>query len=98
MTGRLSGKAAIVTGGARGLGLVFVRALLAEGARVLAVDIADIGAAEAAGARAMRADITQAAGEVARACQEASWSTTPRSMPACPWRAMTQSTLRPGTA
>ncbi|MAX72875.1 MAG: dehydrogenase [Nioella sp.] len=71
MTGRLSGKAAIVTGGARGLGLVFVRALLAEGARVLAVDIADIGAAEAAGARAMRADITQAAGEVARACQEA---------------------------
>ena len=71
MTGRLSGKAAIVTGGARGLGLVFVRALLAEGAQVLAVDIADIGAAEAAGARAMRADITQAAGEVARACQEA---------------------------
>ena len=71
MTGRLDGKAAIVTGGARGLGLVFVRALLAEGTRVLAVDIADIGAAEAAGARAMRADITQAAGEVARACQEA---------------------------
>ena len=71
MTGRLDGKAAIVTGGARGLGLVFVRALLAEGARVLAVDIADIGAAEAAGARAMRADITQAADEVARACQEA---------------------------
>ena len=71
MTGRLDGKAAIVTGGARGLGLVFVRALLAEGAQVLAVDIADIGAAEAAGARAMRADITQAAGEVARACQEA---------------------------
>ncbi|MGR3638520.1 SDR family NAD(P)-dependent oxidoreductase [Alterinioella nitratireducens] len=71
MTGRLDGKAAIVTGGARGLGLVFVRALLAEGAQVLAVDVADIGAAEAAGARAMRADITQAAGEVARACQEA---------------------------
>jgi NAD(P)-dependent dehydrogenase (short-subunit alcohol dehydrogenase family) len=71
MTGRLDGKAAIVTGGAKGLGLVFVRALLAEGAQVLAVDIADIGAAEAAGARAMRADITQAAGEVARACQEA---------------------------
>jgi len=38
MTGRLFGKAAIVTGGARGIGLAIVRRYLAEGARVLLVD------------------------------------------------------------
>lgn len=40
MTGRLAGKAAIVTGGAKGLGRVFVDAMRGEGASVLAVDIA----------------------------------------------------------
>lgn len=42
---RLSGKTALVTGGARGIGLAFVRAYVAEGARVA---IADISGAEAA--------------------------------------------------
>jgi NAD(P)-dependent dehydrogenase (short-subunit alcohol dehydrogenase family) len=37
----LSGKTAIVTGAARGLGAVYVRALAEQGARVVAVDIAD---------------------------------------------------------
>lgn len=56
--GRLTGKAAIVTGGAKGLGLDFTRALIAEGARVLVADIADGHDAEAAGALALRADIS----------------------------------------
>jgi len=43
---RLSGKTALVTGGARGIGLAFVRAYVAEGARVAIADIA--GAEEAA--------------------------------------------------
>lgn len=73
MTGRLAGKAAIVTGGARGLGLEFVRALLAQGAGVLAVDVADLAAAEAAGARVIGADITKAetGARVVAACRDA---------------------------
>ncbi len=43
---RLSGRSAIVTGGATGIGLEFVRRLAAEGASVLIADIA--GAAESA--------------------------------------------------
>lgn len=39
--GRLDGRVAIVTGGARGIGLAQVRALVAEGARVVAADILD---------------------------------------------------------
>jgi 3alpha(or 20beta)-hydroxysteroid dehydrogenase len=39
--GRLDGKVAIVTGGARGIGAAHVRALAAEGARVFAGDILD---------------------------------------------------------
>lgn len=38
---RLEGKCAIVTGGAKGLGAEFARALAAEGARVVIADIAD---------------------------------------------------------
>ncbi|MEM8630928.1 MAG: SDR family oxidoreductase [Pseudomonadota bacterium] len=56
--GRLSGKACIVTGGAKGLGLDFSKALLAEGAQVLAADIADGANAKAAGAEFTTADIT----------------------------------------
>lgn len=40
---RLAGKTALVTGGARGIGLAFVEAYLREGARVV---IADVGGAE----------------------------------------------------
>jgi len=38
---RLAGKTAIVTGGARGIGAAVVRALAAEGARVLVTDVLD---------------------------------------------------------
>jgi len=38
---RLAGKTAIVTGGARGIGLHYSKALVAEGARVMIADIAD---------------------------------------------------------
>src|ERR1700745_937887 len=38
---RLSGRAAIVTGGARGIGRHYSLALAAEGARVMIADIAD---------------------------------------------------------
>jgi NAD(P)-dependent dehydrogenase (short-subunit alcohol dehydrogenase family) len=41
---RLSGRTAIVTGGARGIGAHYSRALAAEGARVMIADIADGGA------------------------------------------------------
>lgn len=70
--GRLAGKACIVTGGARGLGLEFVKALIGEGAGVLAADIADGADAEAAGAAFLAADISQpgAAERIAVACLE----------------------------
>ena len=41
---RLSGRTAIVTGGAKGIGRHYVRALAAEGAAVMIADIADGGA------------------------------------------------------
>jgi NAD(P)-dependent dehydrogenase (short-subunit alcohol dehydrogenase family) len=44
--GRLDGKVAIVTGGARGIGRAIARGLAAEGARIVVADLA--GAAEAA--------------------------------------------------
>jgi len=37
---RLSGRTAIVTGGAKGIGRHYARALAAEGARVMIADIA----------------------------------------------------------
>ena len=45
---RLAGKTALVTGGARGIGLAFVEAYLREGARVV---IADVGGAQESAAR-----------------------------------------------
>lgn len=44
---RLEGRRALITGAARGIGLAFARAYLAEGARVALADI-DLGRAEAA--------------------------------------------------
>lgn len=58
MTGRLDGKVCIVTGGAISLGLAFTRAFLAEGAQVLAVDIANGAEARKAGAEVAEEDIT----------------------------------------
>jgi len=40
-TGRVAGKVAIVTGGSRGMGAAHVRALVAEGARVVIADVLD---------------------------------------------------------
>lgn len=67
---RLKGKVCIVTGGAQGLGLVFVQALLAQGAQVLAVDIADGKEVLAAGAQFFAADISDSDQtlEVAKEC------------------------------
>lgn len=69
---RLIGKSAVVTGGARGLGLEFTRALIAEGAQVLVADIVDGAEALAAGARVITADIsnTQDAERVAQTALE----------------------------
>ena len=60
--GRLKNKVCIVTGGAKGLGLVYVRALLNEGAQVIAIDIADGSEVEATGATFIHADISNSAG------------------------------------
>ena len=46
--GRLEGKVAIVTGGARGLGKVFCRAMAKEGARVVVGDVLHDGALQTA--------------------------------------------------
>ena len=56
--GRLDGKTCIITGGAQGLGLAYVRAFLEEGAQVVATDIASGSDAEAAGAVFVHADIS----------------------------------------
>jgi NAD(P)-dependent dehydrogenase (short-subunit alcohol dehydrogenase family) len=66
-----AGVRAIVTGAARGLGRAFALALAEDGARVLAADIDEAGAAETAaacgaGALAVRCDVTsEADGEAA---------------------------------
>lgn len=63
MTGRLGGKAAIVTGAASGIGLCSARALAGEGARVLVADLDGARATSAArelgdGCAGMRVDVT----------------------------------------
>jgi NAD(P)-dependent dehydrogenase (short-subunit alcohol dehydrogenase family) len=63
---RLAGKAALITGAARGIGLAFARAYLAEGAEVVLADI-NLAAAETAAAdlgpkaHAVALDVTQQA-------------------------------------
>lgn len=73
---RLKDKTALVTGGARGIGLAFVRAYVAEGARVVIADIH--GAAEAAqefGDRATgaRLDVTDQASIDSCVARAAEW-------------------------
>jgi len=68
----LSGKVAVVTGGARGIGLAVVERMVKSGARVVVWDRARIeqgGKAEAAGARLIAADVSDA-DAVARALAE----------------------------
>ena len=61
---RLEGKAALITGAARGIGLAFARAYAAEGARVVIGDV-DLDGAEAAaaeiGGAAVHLDVTDQA-------------------------------------
>jgi NAD(P)-dependent dehydrogenase (short-subunit alcohol dehydrogenase family) len=73
---RLAGKTALVTGAARGIGLAFVRAYLAEGARVAIADIA--GAEEAArefgdSAIGVTLDVTDQASIDAAVARAADW-------------------------
>ncbi|MCW1933852.1 L-iditol 2-dehydrogenase [Pararhodobacter zhoushanensis] len=59
---RLTGKTALITGAARGIGLAFARAYVAEGAQVMIADI-DLPRAQAAadeiGAQAVHLDVTR---------------------------------------
>ncbi len=68
MSGRLAGKVALVTGAARGIGLEACLALMAEGARVVAVDLdARAGAEAAERLRAAGGDARFVAADVSRA-------------------------------
>lgn len=61
--GRLSGKTAIITGAASGMGAAAARRFVEEGANVLVTDINEAGAAEVAGeigAQHCRHDVTKA--------------------------------------
>ena len=57
---RLSGKVALVTGGARGIGLAICRRYAAEGAHVVVADISgQVAAADAVGGMAVHLDVTR---------------------------------------
>ena len=81
---RLTGRVAIVSGGARGIGAAHVRALIGEGAHVVIGDVlADEGAAlaDALGERARfaRLDVTSETDWAAavEAAEQADWSPGP---------------------
>ena len=68
--GRLDGRVAIVTGGAKGIGRFYSQALVAEGARLMITDIADGGdvaetIAQAHGANSVASVVTDVSDEAA---------------------------------
>src|ERR1700752_3503819 len=67
--GRLHGRVAIVTGGAKGIGMHYVRALAAEGARLMIADVAD--GKEVAEALARRHGANSVASAIADVSDEA---------------------------
>ena len=56
MAGRLTGKVALISGGARGMGASHARALVAEGAQVVCGDILDAEGDEAQVGKSIRRD------------------------------------------
>lgn len=69
MSGRLSGRAAVVTGAGRGIGRAIVQRLTAEGAQVAALDLNPDDAAQSGGALALACDVTDAASVAAAVAQ-----------------------------
>jgi NAD(P)-dependent dehydrogenase (short-subunit alcohol dehydrogenase family) len=81
LTGRLAGKIAVITGGARGIGLACGKVMAKEGAKVVLADV-DLPAAEAAvaelsqqghSALAVKCDVRQAADVNALMQRAAEW-------------------------
>ena len=100
----LSGRRAIVTGGAGGLGRAFAASLVGAGARVATIDVADVADHDDGQLRGFRADLDPVGGRgrgvrprdrLARTVST-SWSTTPGSPPAR--RLSTASTGRPSSS
>ena len=70
MSGKLEGRAAVVTGAARGIGRAIVHRLTADGAQVAALDMNVEEARQSGGAMAIQCNVTDAA-SVAAALAEA---------------------------
>ena len=98
MADRLTGKVALVSGGARGMGAAHARAMVAEGAKVVLGDILDdegeVVAKELGdSARYVHLDVTRpddwdaaVATAVSDSAASMSWSTTPGSSTSAPSR------------
>ena len=80
MSGRLAGKAAIVTGAGRGIGQAIVARFVAEGAKVAAIDLRQADADAAGGTLGIACDVSDsasvAAALVADACADSMRATT----------------------
>ncbi|MFM2409551.1 MAG: hypothetical protein RL481_379, partial [Pseudomonadota bacterium] len=69
MSGRLDGRAAIVTGAGRGIGRAIVERLTTEGAHVAALDLNLEDVQQSGGALALHCDVTDAASVAAAVAQ-----------------------------